>query len=867
MGIKHRAQGWGPGLALVIALTSLPAVISSLSQSASAVSPASPSPSLLEQGLNAFQGGRFAEALTLWQQTQSNHGRSEAHPAVRLSYMALAHQELGEWDQAQTKIAQALELLEDAPTPTTQAAKAIVLNHQGQLQLAMGHAEAALKTWETAETLYAQLQDPQGQVGSQINQAQALQSLGLFRRAQTLLTQVHQHLESEPDSALKVLSLDNLGTVLQVAGDINQSQQVLEQSLTLAAQLDQPPNTSATQLSLGNTYRTLGQTDAALAAYQQAALHAPHTLAKLEAQVNHIHLLVATEQWSTAQALLSEIQIQQLPASRNAIYARVNLAASAMKLATHTQEDTPQTQPQAIAQLLRSALIQARTLKDSRAESYALGQLGHLYEQTQQWDYAQDLTQEALELAQTANAPDIAYRWHWQLGRIFQQQAQQAPQPAGTAPLWEQQTDRQRVIAAYTDAVQVLQSIRVDLLATNRDVQFSFQESVEPVYRELVSLLIHPNASAAELEQARQVIESLQVAELENFFRSACLDNQTQQVDQIDRQAAVIYPIILSDRLEVILSLPDQPLQHYTTHLSQTEVEQTLTQTRSSLNPRFPNSVRLQLSKQIYDWLIKPREAEIENSGTQTLVFVLDGMFRNIPMSALHDGDRYLIEKYSVALTPGLELLGPVQSLDPDRLTAVVAGLSESRQGFSALPGVESEVAQIAPQTNAQVVLNQNFTSVNLQQRINRRPAPIIHLATHGQFSSLPENTFLLSWDQKINVRDFQSLLRSRDVTSSQPIELLVLSACQTASSDRRAALGLAGLAIRSGARSTLATLWSVKDESTAQLMSEFYTTLTQQPGLQKAAVLRQAQLELLKNSQFQHPYYWAPFVLIGNWL
>ncbi|HBL10917.1 MAG TPA: hypothetical protein DD379_05835, partial [Cyanobacteria bacterium UBA11162] len=137
--------------------------------------------------------------------------------------------------------------------------------------------------------------------------------------------------------------------------------------------------------------------------------------------------------------------------------------------------------------------------------------------------------------------------------------------------------------------------------------------------------------------------------------------------------------------------------------------------------------------------------------------------------------------------------------------------------------------------------------------------------ATHGQFSSNPEQTFILTWDEKIKVKEFEDLLRFREQGSANPIELLVLSACQTAAGDKRAALGLAGVAVRSGARSTLATLWSVKDQSTAQLMSEFYQELSK--GVRKAEALRTAQLNLLKQPKYEHPFYWAPFVLVGNWL
>ena len=164
------------------------------------------------------------------------------------------------------------------------------------------------------------------------------------------------------------------------------------------------------------------------------------------------------------------------------------------------------------------------------------------------------------------------------------------------------------------------------------------------------------------------------------------------------------------------------------------------------------------------------------------------------------------------------------------------------------------------------MLLDGNFTRDRIENEIQRKDFPIVHLATHGQFSSQADKTFLITWDKKINVKNLDQVLKERDKITQNPIELLILSACQTAVGDKRAALGLAGVAVRSGARSTLATLWSIQDQSTADFMNEFYQAINQ-PNVSKAQALRQAQLSLLHSSQYQHPYYWAPFVLVGNWL
>jgi CHAT domain-containing protein len=816
------------------------------------------SPTPLEQGIAAFEAGRFADAAQLWQQATQDYEqkRDRLNQALSLSYLSLAYQNLGQIQDAEQAISQSLDLLQDQNNWGSGGLAILgqALNTQGRLQLTKGQAEAALDTWIQATDAYSRAGDETGKLGSQINQAQALQTLGLYRRAQTRLEQANQQLQAQPDSRVKVQGLQSLGIALQELGDPKMSQTLLTQSLAIAQTLNPTPDTSAILLSLGNVARDLQEDDKALDYYHKAAKTATNPLMQIKAQLNQLSLLINTEQEDAAIALLPQIQVSlaTLSPSRAAVYAQVNFADSLMRMGsakalTTNASAKALTTDGAIAQLLAKAIQQAQQIQDAKAESYAIGQLGKLYEQKQQLAEAQKLTQQALSLVQGINAGDITYLWEWQLGRIL-----------------EKQGNIKDAVAAYTVAVETLRSLRSDLIALP-NLQFYFRERVEPVYRQLVGLLLKSDPSQKNLQKAREVIESLQLAELDNFFRHTCIQAQSQQIDQVDPTAAVIYPIILPDRLAVVLSLPGQPLRHYQTQLPEAEVNNAFVQLRKFLNPVLSNKQRLRYSQDIYDWLIRPIEVELADNEIKTLVFILDGALRNLPMAALYDGEQYLIEKYSVAVSPGLQLLEP-RALDRERLQALIGGLSEERQGFSALPGVELELSKISDQVPSEMLFNQEFTTTTLEQEISDVPFPVVHLATHGQFSSEVEDTFILTWEGQVNVNDLDQLLQVREREDSQPIELLVLSACQTATGDQRAALGLAGVAVRSGARSTLATLWSVRDESTAQLMAEFYQSLTQAEN-SKAESLRQAQLSILKNPEYEHPYYWAPFVLVGNWL
>jgi CHAT domain-containing protein len=823
--------------------------------------------SLILQGKTNYEAGKYSQAVSFWKQACRQYelqGNLLAQ-ALSLSYLSLAHQELGQWQQAEKYINQSLDLLQSVQDSSGKnlSVLAQALNTQGSLQLAMGKTEAAYQSWQQAADAYREAKDEVGLLGSQINQAQALQSLGLYRRSQKLLEQIEQKVDQQSDPSVKVAELRSLGIALQVIGNLNRSQEVLQESLAIAKKLDSPEEISATLFSLGNTARALQHPDDAIAFYQQATATTTQPLTKLEAQLNQLSLLIATQQFSEIEDLLPKIQanLTDLTPSRRVIYARVNLARNLLDL---PEKELISSETIATTQdLLKQTIQQAQQLQEPRGYSYALGTLGHFYEQQQQWSSAEEYTKQALQLAQEINAADIAYQWQWQLGRLRKFQG-----------------DLSGAIAPYTEAVHALRSIRSDLVAVNPDVQFSFRDTVEPIYRDLVALLLDANPSQDNLIQARETIESLQIAELENFFQEACLQAKPTQIDRVDPTAAVIYPVILPDRLAVILSLPGEPLKYYATNSTQTEVETTLENFLQSFNPAFSEQQNLEFSQQVYDWLIRPAEADLTTHKVKTLVFVLDGFLRNLPMNALYDGQNYLIEKYRVALTPGLQLLEP-KPLEPTELTALVAGLSESSQGFAALPGVIQEVAQISEQIPSQLILDREFTDAGFQKQLQKNPVPLIHLATHGQFSSNPEETFILTWNDRIKVKDFENLLRSRDEEQSVPIELMVLSACQTATGDRRAALGMAGIAVRSGARSTLATLWSVSDRSTVMLMNEFYQQLTtgdrfatpsetriaRTDNMTKAEALRQAQLALINSQEFHHPFYWSPFVLVGNWL
>ncbi|MCC5610115.1 CHAT domain-containing protein [Nostoc sp. CHAB 5834] len=799
----------------------------------------------LEQGRKLYHSGRFAEAVTIWQKAaQQYHTQGDRlNEALSLSYLSLTQQELNQWQAAQQSIEQSLKLLQTSIPSADAILWAQALNTQANLQLHTGKAETALESWQKAQKFYEQAGDTMGSLGSQINQAQALQTLGFYRRSKQQLEALTQKLQGMPDNEIKVSGLRSLGLALQIIGDSGKSQEILEQSLAIAQKIATKPHLSSILISLGQTAVDLQDPEAALDYFEQAQLLTTNPSDQLQARLAQFKLFLNYDKLEFVNPLAPQLlqQLRELPPSHTSLYAAINFVAT-----LNHQSNSDQILPlKDLAQLMAVTVKSAQQIQDTQAEAHALNQWGKLYQRTQQFSEAQELTQKSLNIARQLQANDIIAQSAWQVGQLYKQQG-----------------DRSKAITAYTEAVNALKALRGDLVAINPDVQFSFRTSVEPVYRELVDLLLENQPSQAELIQARELIEALQIAELDNFFREACLD-RTQQIDRVDPTATVIYPIILPDRLTVILSKAGQPLRSYVTHKPQAEIEQTLDNFLVALNPVSDSKDRDRLSQQIYGWLIRPEEADKAFIDTKTLVFVLDGRLRNIPIAALFDGKQYLIEKYAVALSPGLQLMA---TRSQNHISAIVGGISQSRAGFSALPAVESEVKQISKAVSSRVLLNQEFTSQALAERVKSSSAGIVHLATHGQFSSRLEDTFLLTWDGQVNVKELSELLKNRGSDPSKAIELLVLSACDTATGDDRAVLGLAGLAVKSGARSTIATLWPVKDRAAAMLMTRFYDQL-RQPKITKAEALRQAQISLIRQTDFHEPFFWSGFVLIGNWI
>ncbi len=699
-------------------------------------------------------------------------------------------------------------------------------------------------------------------------------------------------------SAEKIAFLRELGNVLHVLGGVRVAVEFSQESVQLAEQ-DFPSERSRSLLVLGNAKVALAHRKEtlnnaieadilyreAIGNYREAIATANDDREQLRASLLLFHLL-AEVPIENVENIADKIRdrLQTLEDDRFTMFARTSFANSLTCLkiqeigrdrlekqfnslppmvrhCTRHIEDSHSLNGniswEYIAQILTKSARLAKDLDNSHAESYAIGYLAEIYELNEQYSDAIQLAEKAVNIALSIDAKDIAYRWQWQLARLHDR--------AG---------NRDKAKQFYQNAIDSLKDIRSNIAILNPESRYDFRDNIEPVYREFANLLLREETpSPEELKTASDTIKELQRAEIEDFLQAACRGIEQRPIEEIDPKAAIFHTIAFDDRLEVIVFFPDGSVRRHRVDEGGTNSEFTVKILHAGLSHRNWQHINwesqvLQPAQQLYNWLVAPVKTELENNNVETLVFVLDGVLRNIPMSALHDGDRYLIEDYAIAIAPGIELYEPTNKRHRWRVLAAGRSNFDDLEEWNNLTNVTEEIEAIDNILPTDRLLEASFTPEAIAQRIRSSAFSIVHIATHAKFTIRAEDTFIQTGANPVNLNQLTELLRVGDRTGERNLDLLVFSACQTATGNDRAILGLAGAGLRSGARSVLGSLWNVNDRSTAELMRTFYRELNAEDNPSKAEALRRAQLSLLySDSKFSNPHFWSPFVLVGSWL
>jgi len=733
------------------------------------------------------------------------------------------------------------------------------LLERGRSSLRSGAFGAADASLEAALEGFARAGDPAGQCETLLLLAQTDQLAGQYKKALERLERALP-LARESRNPERIAAIEgSLGNAYLGLGDATRALTHLSQARDLAREAGSPGVGAAVLNNLGNLYLSRRDYEKAIASYRESAgLGAAGSPgASPAATVNWASAALRSGEFREAARLL-ESALAGLSRSERS-YATSFALINAGLVAGELRGQLPDRSEPLLRQAhdaFSAAVDAARELDDPRTLSYALGYLGNLYEEQNQLGDALELTRGAILAAQKRNVSEALYRWQWQSGRILARLGK--PDEAAVS---------------YRHAIRALQSIREEMSSCYANPDASYQKSAGVVCLELVDLLLRSASRAGipekELQpilaEARDTLEVLKVFELREYFKDDCLDasrSAATRLDQVSERAVIVYPVLLPDRVELLVSFSGR-LQRFVVPVGVGPFTSEVRALRRTLMKRTTGEY-LPHAQKLYDWLIRPMEAELAAARPDTLVFVPDGALRTVPMGALHDGTRFLIERYPVAVTPSLNLTDP-RPVNRERANLLSLGLTRASQGFPGLPYVSEELESLHRLYGGKVLLNEEFLLSSVESELQKSPVSMIHIASHGQFGGESQKTFLLAFDEKFTMETFGQyvgLFRFRD----EPLDLLTLSACETAAGDDRAALGLAGVAVRAGARSALATLWHVNDPASFELIVEFYRQL-RQPEVSRARALQAAQIKLLGDQRYDHPGYWAPFLMINNWL
>lgn len=688
-------------------------------------------------------------------------------------------------------------------------------------------------------------------------------ALGQVQRALTALQEAHALAKQHQDIPRQALILGGLSDAYLLSRQVEVARTFAEKGVA-AARRSALPSVLATALNhLGNALMAEQHPGEALQAYGEGIGLADQSFDKalwVTLMTNAVHGHLASDGSHAAIPRLKAAlaKARTLPDSQEKAYDLIALGHLAQRLAAMVSSERPRLVPLAYAAFDDASNL-AEALNDPRLKSYAAGHSGELYAAAQRFQDAEHLFRRALFFADQGDAPELLARWHWQFGRTLKAQGR------GEA-----------AEAAYRQALNHLASVQPALVFGYRGNPQSFRDTLGAVYLELAEILLErvgPEATEAQqrevLRAVREVMENFKTVELKNYFQDDCVTEwrnriQVAEVDDLlGLGTATLYPIVFPERLVLLLSLANGGMRQVDVPVSAAELRRVATTFRQQLagagNPRRLRS----LGWTLYDWLIKPISQVLDAHGVDTLVVVPDDALYSIPLAALYDGKEFLVRRYAFVITPGLTLTHPTTPAAREH-HVLLNGLSQSVQEFKPLPYVPQELERIASYYDSTRLLDDDFKKPSLQSELERTSYSAILFATHARFLNDPRQSFLLTYDDKIRLDELDRFVRISQFRN-QPVEVLVLSACETAEGDERAALGLAGVAVKAGASSVVASLWSVNDASTAELVPTFFEHL-KQPDVSKARALQLAQKKVLADPRYRHPFHWASFILIGSW-
>ncbi|MBE9255939.1 CHAT domain-containing protein [Dolichospermum sp. LEGE 00246] len=861
---------------------------------------------LIEQGIKDYNTGNFLNAIKSWQEALKQDKNNPSVTAVVNENLARAYQQIGENKAAIVSLSAAIRdydavkniqqvgrmksELAQVYSNLGQPRKAIALLC-GQLldksKISPNQPSQEIKcTPESAEQIATKYNDKRGQVAALGILGEAYRSLGNYDQAIKYLDTAKQ---VSPE--YNFLVLNSLGNAYKSRGQLRDLQADSADKAGLSSKKEEFFKKSQEDYRKAHQYFQNSIKFARNQKQSLAEMRGLLNLIQLASQTNKYEII--DDQEFNKNLKYALVVLENLPDSATKVYGAIDLA--------YLQRDAKGTSPftscpnqlvlsgnNESLNLLENAVLTSKKLPDNRLISYANGALGHYWECRSDYEKALKYTQTAIVAADhKMSAKDSLYLWEWQAGRIL-----------------DQQSRKEEEIASYQRAFDILEDIRSNILTAERDVQFDFRDVVQPLYQTLaqsrLDLLgigaITDEQRAKELSKVVNTIDALKLAELQNYFGNDCILSalNPKQVGEILKDNSVAFQntaflssIILKDKTGILLQLPNQitkfkwiedPNQEGDKIVSRDGLEKKITEFRKGLITTGKINYDKTTAAQLYDWIIRPFAEDIKPDKIKTLVFIQDEFLRSVPMAALYDHQekKYLVETYAVATTPSLRLTAPKVSYRRQQKTLILGLTKESKidgKSFNQLSWVPKEVSvveSIFP--NHTALIDDNFSTESFGQKLEKTTYPIVHIASHAQFGIIPEDTFIVTGqNQKLTISQLENSLRNLN-SKSDSVELLTLTACKTAVGDDRSTLGLAGVALQVGVKSAIASLWSIQDDSTSELVKTFYTNY-RNDGMSIAQALQTAQMRMINakklpiNDKYDHPGYWAAMIVIGNWL
>jgi CHAT domain-containing protein len=887
---------------------------------------------LLKQGNQQFGISQFEpalqsyqQALTIFQEIKDRNGESAA-----LGNLGNAYDALGKYDQA---IASQMQSLAIAQETKNRFQEATSMRNLGKIYESLGKFDLSVEFGNKSLAIAREIGDRRGEGQSLINLGVAYRALGNYDKAIECHAQSLVITREIGDRRGEGSSLGNLGMNFYAQGNYLKAIEYHEQRLAIALEIKDRQGEGNAMGNLGNAYRSLGNYAKAIE-YHQKRLAITREIKEIRGEGQSLGFLglvyralgdypTSIDYYKQSLAIAMKIKDQLGRAKSLGYLGRVyydlgdyneaiKYHQSSLAVAREIRDrrgegkslgflgrayEAKGNYDKAI-ELYQSSLKIAREIGDRLGEGEILGYLGGISYEFGDYAKAIEYHKSALEIARKTKNRDAERTALSNIGLTLQKQNQ-----------------LNLSIVFYKQSIDAIESIRKDIRNLDKEVQKSYLNTVESSYRTLADLLLQQGR----VTEAMQVLDLLKIQELEDYLKNVKGNDRTakgvellepekafsgqlsavsfEEIPELNTQlknqiqrlpkseinkvpdylqklppgVVLIYPLILSDRLEIVVFSTNALPINRTIPVKKADLVKAIEEYRSDLQDYSSIDVK-NSSQKLYDLLIKPIEPDLKQAKATTILYAPDGLLRYIPLAALYDGKQWLVEKYRINNLIAYSLFDPDSK--PKANLRIFAGAyggqgGETRFGLSGLPATIPEVDRISTTfPNTTKLVDRDFTAPASKAKVGGNT--IIHFATHAQFKSgSPLDSYVLFGDgSKVTLSEINDW-------NLKDADLVVLSACQTgvgSFGNGAEILGFGYQVQRAGAKASIASLWTVSDGGTQLLMEAFYGNL-QKGNVSISTSLREAQLNLIRLSvkqgqiNYNHPYYWSAFVLIGNGL